>query len=528
VAISVRELGARGDGTTTDTAALQAAIDRCTAEGGGTVLVPAGTYLTAPLTLGDCVTLHLEAGATLVATTDLDDYAVEDDPWSGESRRCGLVTAVGARNVSIVGRGVIDGGGPAFVDLDRPRGPSDLDVARTRQGERYLDYLLKSTHGPCEHGERPGNLVRFRDCENVLVRGVTICNSPTWTVQFNRCDGVRVDGVRIHSHASDNRVPNDDGIDLRVCRNVSISGCDIDTGDDCIAVFGSRNVTVTGCTLRSRSAGIRLSFSGGETRNCAIGNVVMDGCNRGICVQVRGPGSVRDVEVNGAVIRTQLYTGQWWGNGEPIHVSVLPSGRGGGELGGVSGIRFANINAQAENGILLYGCGESPIENVAFDNVRLHVRRSGLHGACGGNFDLRGGRSPATQVFEHDVPGLFGRFVRGLDVRDMRLSWDEGLPDFFTHGLWLEEFRDLHLAGFAGGPSPAATDGAAVALSDGQGVTIRGCRADAGTPVFLRHEGVDGPGLLVGNDFSGAARGIVPSEHDFTVADNLPPRGNSS
>ncbi len=453
---NVCDHGARGDGTAPDTVALQAAVDACSAAGGGTVLVPAGTYLSGPLTLASRVTLHLAAGATLRASERLQDYPRDAERWSGESARAGLVTAVGARDVAIVGRGTIDGRGPAFCDTVTTKGASDLDPACTRQGEEFARLLLSAPDGPFEHGERPGNLVRFRDCSNVLVSGITICNSPTWTAQFRDCEGVRVEGVRIHSEASGRRVPNDDGIDLRACRRVRITGCDIDTGDDCIAVFGSQELTVSDCTLRSRSSGVRVGYNTGETRDCVFSNLVIHDSNRGICVHVRGAGNVENVRFSNLVIRTRLHAGQWWGNGEPIHVSTLRLREDGRPLGHVRGLRFSGIIAEGEHGILLYACDEGEIRDVAFEDVSVRVRRGELQAARGGNFDLRGAPTPASAVFRHDVPGLYALRVRELALRGLRLEWDEGLPEFYTHGLWLEECPDAHVADFAGGPNPAA------------------------------------------------------------------------
>ncbi len=463
--LNVRDHGARGDGASNDTDALQTTVDACSAAGGGTVLVPAGTYLTGPLTLASRVTLHLEAGATLRASERLEDYAPDAERWSGESARAGLLTAVGAHDVAIVGRGTIDGRGPAFCDTDATKGASDLDPALTRQGEQFARLLRDAPDGPFEHGERPGNLVRFRDCTNVLVSGVTICNSPTWTVQFRDCEGVRVDGVRIHSAASGRRVPNDDGIDLRACRRVRITGCDIDTGDDCIAVFGSQELAVSDCTLRSRSSGIRVGYNTGETRDCVFSNLVIRDSNRGICVHVRGPGSVENVLFSNLVIRTRLHAGQWWGNGEPIHVSTLRLREDGRPLGHVRGVRFAHVVAEGEHGILLHGGDEGEIRDVAFEDVSLRVRAGELQAARGGNFDLRGAPSPGCALFRHDVPGLYALRVRELALRSFRLEWDAGLPDFYTHGLWLEDCPDARVEGFTGGPNPAAPGATAVLRS---------------------------------------------------------------
>ena len=134
-------------------------------------------------------------------------------------------------------------------------------------------------------------------------------------------------------------------------------------------------------------------------------------------------------------------------------------------LGHISGLRFANITAEGENGILLHACEEGEVRDVSFDNVTLRMRKSALHEARGGNFDLRGAPEPACAIFRHDVPGLYALRARNLAVRNFRLEWDEGLPDYFTHGLWLEHCRDAQVSGFVGGPNPAAPGATAVQRS---------------------------------------------------------------
>jgi polygalacturonase len=166
-----------------------------------------------------------------------------------------VVTARDAERVAIVGRGIIDGNALAFHDRKTSHAPPDFDRRFVRQGEGFMPDGEFFEHGPLAHGERPGNLLRIFGCRNVLVHGVTIQNSPTWTTHYRDCDNVTIEAVRINSDASDKMIPNDDGIDIKGCRDVRILGCDIDTGDDCIAIFGSERVSVTSCTLSTRSSG---------------------------------------------------------------------------------------------------------------------------------------------------------------------------------------------------------------------------------------------------------------------------------
>jgi polygalacturonase len=380
--ISVMDHGAVADGKTDNSAAINRAIEAAEKAGGGTVLVPAGAYLSGPIQLRSYVTLHLEAGATLKASPRREDYPPEAGRGSGESGRPGLITARDVRDVAITGRGVIDGNGLAFVQPDTWKPLGSIGSRQfTRQGDDFMHPRFGTEDGPfAPQRDRPGNLVRFFNCRNVLLSGVTIQNSPTWTVHINRCDGVKIHAVNINSLASDRRVPNDDGIDLSNSSNVLITDCEIQTGDDCVALFGSQNVVVNGCTLRSRSSAVRVGYNAGATRRCVFSNLVIHDSNRGLLVNVRADNSVEDILFANIAIHTRLHTGDWWGKGEPVHISAVPLAAGG-KVGTIRNVRFQNIMADSEAGIVIYGVDQSRIRDVSFDNVRLSIRNGPLSGS---------------------------------------------------------------------------------------------------------------------------------------------------
>lgn len=518
--------GAVRDGTAPATPAFAAALRECARAGGGTVFVPAGTYLLAPITLPSRTTLFLDAGAILLGSPRLEDYPVEPDAQgrSGESPRAGLVTASDAEDVAIIGRGAIDGAGLRFVSPDKLHTGSDYDKKFTRQGQDFAHPRFGTEAGPLAHGERPGNLVRFFNCRNVLLDGVTVRNSPTWTVQFQACVNVAVRGVTIHSEGSGRRVPNDDGIDLRDCRRVRISGADIATGDDCVAVFGGEDIAVSHCTLSSRSAAVRVGFTGGDTRGCVFSNLTID-ANRGVGVFARGGASVEDVLFSDLVIRTRLVTGHWWGKAEPVHVSAVPWQRGVRRLGRIRSVRFVNVTADAEAGILLHGSPESRLEDVGLDNVTLRLRRGPLQPSYGGNFDLRSTRDLSQGLFAHDIPALYCRHARGVSVRGLRVSWDEGLPEFSSHGLHAEDTEDLEISAYEGRASHPGAGRASIRLDRCRTVSVRDSKAPAGTGTFLAHAGLADARLFAGNDLRSAAAAFDPPDPGFTLGANLMPGG---
>jgi polygalacturonase len=522
-ACSISRFGAKGDGKTMNTKAINQAIAQCCQSGGGTVVVPPGDYLSGPIVLLKNVTLRLEPGATITGSPRLEDYDIETGRESGESPRAGLVTARDAGNVTISGRGVIDGNGMAFMDPDKFHQGADYEKKFTRQKDDFMNPKYGIQHGPLEHGERPGNLVRFINCTNVLISGVTIQNSPTWTVQIARCERVAITGVNINSFGSNRRIGNDDGIDLVESRFVRISDCDIQTGDDCIALFGSEKIAVSNCTLSSRSVGIRVGFVGRDIRDCTFANLLIHDSNRGLGVFVRGRGSVENILFSDIVIESQLFTGHWWGKAEPIHVSAIPMESGVSQLGRIKDVRFRNILAQSESGIVVYGCQQSVIQGLSFRDVKVRIRNSPLHQSYGGNFDLRASSDPATALFAHDIPAMYCHYVDGLEIHGMEVEWAAGLPKFFTHALQVENFSNLEIEGLRAGPAHEEGGNAAIALSKGSGISIRNCQAGTGTGVFLAHSEVQGAGVFANNDLSLAARAIEPGKLEATVSGNRLP-----
>jgi polygalacturonase len=501
----VHAFGAQGDGRADETEAIRGAIRACHGAGGGTVHVPAGRYLCRPFELLTNVTLDLEAGATILGSPRLEDYPVEARDAGGESERSGLVTARNAERIAIVGRGTIDGNALAFHDPARAHDSGDFDRSLTRQGQAFMPKGVLFEHGPIAHGERPGNLLRCFECKDVLVHGVTIQNSPTWTTHYRSCENVTIEAVRINSDASGKRVPNDDGIDLVECDDVRILGCDIDTGDDCIALFGSQRVVVTNCTLSTRSVAIRAGYDHTRTiRDCVFSGLVISDANRGLGVFVRGEGDVENLLFSDITLRTRLLTGHWWGKAEPIHVSAILWAPGVTKPGRIRNVTFSRIRVEGEHGIVLWGTPESPLEEVSLEDVRLRIRRGPQSDTYGGNVDLRTTRDPQHALFKRDLPALLARHVDGLAVRDLRVEWAPDVPSFFTHAIECEEFRDLEVLRFRG--RQAQKTGSAIRLRRGTDVVVSDSRAAPGTDTFLDMTGVGGRRFVSNNDTREARR----------------------
>jgi polygalacturonase len=527
---NVREFGAAGTGAVLDTDAIQRAIRAASLAGGGKVVFEPGVYLTGTFELLSNVTLDIEAGAVLRGSTRVSDYRPIGDfgfarnygvDSTGEGVRLGIIVARNAENLGIIGRGTIDGNSEVFIDAQKPHYSMDFDPHATRQGQGFMNAVLATGDGPIEFGPdgRPGTMIVFLNCRNILMRDVTLRHSPNWTVHFQTVRQAVVDGVHVNN---DLRVPNNDGFDCMACRDVRYSNLDIKTGDDDFAIVGSEDITVANCSMASNSSTIRLE----DTRASVFSNLSIH-ANRGIGIYERGGGRTADVIFSNLVIDTFLLTGHWWGKGEPIYVAI---GETGGTAGIVRSVRFSNVSGQAENGIVLYGDPRGNIENIAFDHVTLQFRvtRADVNAAVGGNFDLRWtAGSPANSIFRHDSPGLYARYVDGLTIDGLDLTWAGAMPDYYSSAMQIEDARNVDVNRFRGRQAALQSKTPVVALARVEGVSIRNSAATEGATTFVSMDHVTGQKLFVENDLSRAQRSFNVAPR-FTLSGNLLPGGKET
>ena len=192
-------------------------------------------------------------------------------------------------------------------------------------------------------------------------------------------------------------------------------------------------------------------------------------------------------------------------------------------LGRIQNVRFSNVTATAEHGVVVYGQERGHIDDLSFENLQLHLTDSPLAQSYGGNFDLSPVVDPSYAVFEHDIPAFFFRGVDRLTLRDLEVAWGEGaLPEYFSQAVAGKMFEDFSLDGFTGGP---AHDGdATIRLRDGSGVTVQNATATPGTGLFLRLDGVMEKGLFMNNDLRKARRAVVPADAGFVRSGNAMPK----
>jgi polygalacturonase len=261
---NVLDFGARGDGVTKNTAAIQKALDACARAGGGTVLIPEGVFLSGSLVLGADTTLQMARRASLLGSPDIADYPVVNVRWEGEFREGhrALLCASNAANITITG-GAIFGPPLPLGRLRNPRGPV---------------------------------LIELTGCTNVLLENFTTQYQQLWSIHPVFCKNFTARGLTIRSVGV-----NGDGIDVDSCSDVLIEKCDINTGDDAIALKSGRglaaqnlnrpteNVVIRDCRLQSSIyAGLALGteMSGG-LRNITVQNCVISGKQNAIFIKSR-------------------------------------------------------------------------------------------------------------------------------------------------------------------------------------------------------------------------------------------------
>ncbi|HXB96046.1 MAG TPA: glycosyl hydrolase family 28 protein [Puia sp.] len=438
---NIVDFGAIGDGRTLNTVAIQAAVDNCSHHGGGRIIVPAGIFLTGSVRLFSNLEFYLGAGARLTGSPDNKDYLHQKDfgfSGPGAGSRTGILFAHDAENISITGKGVIDGQGDLFVYPDSLQHATDFNPANTRQGSDYGDPKFGRTDGPVlwkgDYENRPGVMIIFDGCKHVRVEDIGLHISPNWTMAFQDCEDVKVRGISIDNDMS---IPNSDGIDLYDTKNAVISDCVIHSGDDAIALIGSSNIAVTNCILHSRSSAIRIGYNVFNHHNSGsllFDNIRIYDSNRGIGIFQRMDGDMTNMVFSNMIIQTRLHTGGWWGHGEPIHISAIPA-MGNKTAGKIANVRFSHIVATAQTGIVLYASTAGALKDIIFNDVDLTIAPGPLSDAYGGNIDLRPVNDLSHAIFRHDIPALFAYQVDGLEIRRLRVNQDAHLPTYYRSGI---------------------------------------------------------------------------------------------
>jgi polygalacturonase len=433
---NVRAFGAVGDGQHLDSPAIDKAIDAAAGSGGGTVLVPAGTYLCGSIHLKSNIHLLIDAGATILGAPQSMNVYDETEPWANNPYQDGghcyfhnsLIWGENLTNVSISGHGVINGGGLVSSDkiLDRMCG---------------LQYWGKPAPAPANVVYPPVRLgnkaVALKLCRNVLIRDITIMHGGHFAILVTGCDNMTVDNVTMDT--------NRDGIDIDCCRNTMVSNCRINSPNDdglcpkSTYALGrnviTENLTITNCQVSgfeegtlldgtmkpSRNRNGRIKFgteASGGFRNCTVSNCTFRGC-KGLALEEVDGGLMEDITVdNLTMIDVQSYA---------IYITTGIRNRGGNlqQASTCRNISISNVIADQvskSSGIQIMGTPEKPVENIRLDNIRLISN--------GGGTAADAALIPAELGTGYPEPkpvsayGVYARHAKNLELANITTSFN--------------------------------------------------------------------------------------------------------
>lgn len=424
--------GAKGDGKTVNTTAIQESIDACAASGGGKVIFPAGNFMTATLVLKNHVTLYLAEGCTITGVKGASNYPYQEVglPFYGENwARQALIYANKAENIGIEGAGTIDGQGGSFV------------TNTIKKPDRYRD--------------RP-YLIWFVACKKISVKQVHLRNSAFWMQHYLGCEDLVIDGISIWNHSN----KNNDMIDIDGCKNVRITNVTGDSDDDGLTLKStskliSENIVVSNCVFSSHCNGLKFGTeSTGGFRNVTISNIVIKPSAQlstiygkpagtsGISLEMVDGGIMENISISNVVIdgpqvplfirlgnRARKYT----------DTAVAPG------IGIARNIHISNVTATGADitGSSVIGLDNAIIENVSLSNISLSSSGGAKADAMFRKLESLDDHYPEATMFG-PLPayGLFVKNVKGIRLSNIRFSFS---AEDERPALALENTSDLEL-----------------------------------------------------------------------------------
>jgi polygalacturonase len=482
---SVKDYGAIDDGGILSTEAIQSAIDACAESGGGTVLFLAGRYISGTVYLKSHVNLHLESGAVLEGSKNLRDYPETfsgvrsyTDNYTNKS----LIYAEELTDISITGKGIIDGNGASFK----------VEHMENDDGLRSKDnwYYYKS---------RPF-MIRMINCEKILLRDIKIINSPMWVQHYLKCRNINIEGIEVISHVND----NNDGIDIDGCENVRISNCHFDSGDDAIVLKSTldkpcKDVVISNCILSSNCNAFKL----GTETNGGFQNVILNNCTikdtrlAGIALEIVDGGILDGVNVSNIVMN---------GVGTAIFVRLGNRARPFADkkmeidMGQLSNVVISNIQAKKVDniGCSITGLPNYPVKDITLENIRITFEGGGTQELVNKEVEELPDAYPEYRMFGAlPAYGFFIRHAENIKFHNVELDYNqpEARPAMIFDDVGFLELSDINAR--TNGKSPV------MIFRDVRKSMITSNTLWQDTP-FLHLTGPPSAHItLIGNDFSG-------------------------
>jgi polygalacturonase len=418
---NILDFGAVDDENIYSTEAIQKAIDTAAQKGGGTIFFPAGTYLTRSLVLKSNITLHLDNGAILLGSTDLNrfepDFGAFEDS-DGRKFGTALIFANDVENIVITGQGTIDG-----------------------QGHEI--------HYPRKEGLARPHILRFIRCTQVKVENINLIHSASWVSHYVECEDVLIRGITIRSYAN----KNNDGIDLVSCRRVIIDQCHVDTEDDSIVLktFSHKpcqDIVISNCLIGGLKSAIKIGTeSVGDFENITISNCTIYG-TRGISLLAVDGASINNVTISNISMRNTyaVIVMRLGARMRPYHLAGQDRPN---QPGTFKHIMVSNIQATGvtESNDFICGIPGHPIEEVILSNIRIEYTGGGTIDQFNRIVPELSDEYPKAKMFGAlPAYGFFIRHARDVTLRDIHFSIKEAdqRPALFcddVHNLTIDQFH---------------------------------------------------------------------------------------
>jgi polygalacturonase len=464
---NIRSFGATGNGTNLDSPAINQAIQAAAAAGGGTVFVPAGTYLSGSIRLTNNLHLYLDAGAVILGAPQAMKAYDPTEPWDVQAYEDGghvyfhnsLIWGENLTNVFITGPGLINGGG-----LVRDDQLLDDMCGFSRWSPTHRAPQRETNFPPARLGNKA---IALKLCRNVLIRDVTIIHGGHFAVLVTGCDNLTVDNVTMDTDR--------DGIDIDCCRNTMVSNCRINSPrDDGLCPKSSfalgrnvitENLTIVNCQVSGFQEGTlldgtmkpgrgtgRIKFgteANGGFRNVTVANCTFRGCH-GLALEEVDGGIMENITINNLTMMDVI--------GYPIYITTGSRNRGPAVTapGRARNIFISHVIAtgiEPMSGIQITGIPEQPIENVRLDNIRLVFKGGGTkQNAARVPPELGAGYPEPGRIGVMPAYGVFARHVRNLELANVNLSFDAGelrpaMAGSDVDGLEVDNFKAQLAAG---------------------------------------------------------------------------------
>lgn len=374
--VDVRDFGAKGDGVTLDTEAIQKAIDSL--EAGDILVFWGGSFVTGTLELKSNITILIEEDAEICGSRNIVHYRDCGFYHNEMIRTVSLLYALNAENITFTGKGRIQLSGDAFVNFNEYLLPDEIEPATMTK--EYIEQTVVVTK------ERPTQPIFFDHCRNIRIEGIKVFNAPCWGLVFSNSQDIVLEGLYVENHK---RIPNNDGVHFSASKNMTVKNCTFLCGDDCIAATCitnwegvCENIEISDCLLSSRSAAIRLGHLSSHVRNVHVKNVKVLPSNRAVIIFASDGGRVENVLIEDLVAQTHIHAGWWWGKGEGF---VICADRSNGHI---SNITFKNCHLTEENPSVIAGETYN-ISDVTLENCQFAYQKGSTHPYYIGKLDLQ-------------------------------------------------------------------------------------------------------------------------------------------